>query len=166
MEVSAEVILHPARWSVRPSGMAFTGRQQDAAELVRSCKACQFHAKQIHTPAQALQMIPPSWPFAVWGLDIFGPFPTAVGGYSYLYVAIDKFTKWPEATPVVYITKASATAFLKSIVCRFVVPNRVITDNGTQVHKPILSRVLRGHWHPALFHLSGASQEQLPSRAG
>jgi hypothetical protein len=33
---------------------------QDAAEMVKSCKACQFHAKQIHTPAQALQMIPPS----------------------------------------------------------------------------------------------------------
>jgi hypothetical protein len=26
--------------------------------MVMSCKACQFHAKQIHTPAQALQMIP------------------------------------------------------------------------------------------------------------
>jgi hypothetical protein len=25
---------------------------QDAAELVKSCKACQFHAKEIHTPAQ------------------------------------------------------------------------------------------------------------------
>jgi hypothetical protein len=23
---------------------------QDAAEMVKSCKACQFHAKQIHTP--------------------------------------------------------------------------------------------------------------------
>jgi hypothetical protein len=63
---------------------------QDAAELVRSCKACQFHAKQIHTPAQALQMISPSWAFAVWGLDILGPFSRAVGGYRYLYVAIDK----------------------------------------------------------------------------
>jgi hypothetical protein len=38
---------------------------QDAAALVKSCKACQFYAKQIHTPAQALQIIPPSWPFAV-----------------------------------------------------------------------------------------------------
>jgi hypothetical protein len=66
---------------------------QDAAELVRSCKACQFHAKQIHTPAQALQMIPPSWAFAVWGLDILGPFPRAIGRYRHLYVAIDKFTK-------------------------------------------------------------------------
>jgi transposase InsO family protein len=32
---------------------------------------------------------------------------------------------------VVNITKASATTFLKSIVCRFGVPNRIITDNGT-----------------------------------
>jgi hypothetical protein len=66
MEGSAEVILHPAHWSVRPSDMAYWPTAlQDAAELVKSYKACQFLAKQIHTPAQALQMIPPSWPFAV-----------------------------------------------------------------------------------------------------
>jgi ribonuclease HI/transposase InsO family protein len=105
---------------------------QDAVELVRKCQACQYHAKQIHTPAQALQMIPTSWPFAVWGLDILGPFPKAVGGYRYLYVAIDKFTKWPEAAPVVTINKQSAVKFIKSIVCRFGLPNRIITDNGTQ----------------------------------
>jgi transposase InsO family protein len=33
--------------------------------------------------------------------------------------------------PVVNITKASAIAFLKSIVCRFEIPNGIITDNGT-----------------------------------
>jgi transposase InsO family protein len=65
-------------------------------------------------------------------LDILGPFPRAVGEYRYLYVAIDKFTKWLEATPVVNITKASAITFLKSIVCRFKVLNRIITDNRTQ----------------------------------
>jgi hypothetical protein len=104
---------------------------QDAAELVKSCEACQYHAKQIHTPAQALQMIPPSWPFAVWGVDILGPFPKAVSGYRYLFVAIDKFTKWPEATPMVSITQGAVVAFLKSIVYRFRVPSRIITDNET-----------------------------------
>jgi hypothetical protein len=99
--------------------------------MVKSCKACQFHAKQIHTPAQALQMILPSWPFAVWGVDILGPFPRAIGGYRYLFVAIDKFTKRPEANPVVNITQGATVAFLRSIVCRFEVPSRVITDNGT-----------------------------------
>jgi hypothetical protein len=33
MEASAEVILHPARWSVRPSGMAFTSRQRSRMQL-------------------------------------------------------------------------------------------------------------------------------------
>jgi hypothetical protein len=75
----------------------------DATEMVKSYKACQFHAKQIHTSAQTLQMIPPSWPFVVWGVDILGPFPRAIGGYRYLFVAINKFTKWPEATPMLNI---------------------------------------------------------------
>jgi hypothetical protein len=96
---------------------------QDAIELVNTCRACQFHAKQIHMPAQMLQMIPPSWPFAVWGLDIVGPFPCTVEGYWFLYVAIDKFTKWPEAALVVKINKQSAVKFIKSIICRFRVPN-------------------------------------------
>jgi hypothetical protein len=104
---------------------------QDAIEVVKTCRACQFHAKQIHTPAQTLQMILPSWPFVVWGLDILGPFPWAVRGYRYLYVTIDKFNKWPEATPVVKINKQPTVKFIKSIVCRFRVPNK-FTDNGSQ----------------------------------
>src|SRR5947207_4413046 len=104
----------------------------DACDLVRRCEACQFHAKQTHQPAQALQTIPLSWPFAVWGLDILGPFPKAVGGYEFLFVAIDKFTKWPEAEPVRKITAAAAVKFIRNIFVRFGVANRIITDNGTQ----------------------------------
>jgi hypothetical protein len=81
-------------------GFYYPTTLQDATELVKSCQACQFHAKQIHTLAKTLQMIPPSWPFAVWGLDILGTFPRAIGRYRFLFVAIDKFTKWPEATPI------------------------------------------------------------------
>ena len=73
-----------------------------------------------------------SWPFAVWGLDILGPFPRAQGGYHYLYVAIDKFTKWPEVEPVRTIPARSAIKFIKGITSRFGVPNRIITDNGSQ----------------------------------
>jgi hypothetical protein len=117
---------------------------QDAAEMVKSCKACQFHARQIHTPAQALQMIPPSSPFTIWGVEILGPFPWAVGGYRFLFVAIDKFTKWPEATPMVSITQGAAVAFLKSIICRFGVPSRIITDNGTQFTSRLFQEYCEG----------------------
>jgi hypothetical protein len=105
---------------------------QDAIELVKTCKACQFHVKQIHVLAQTLQMILTLWSFVVWGLDIMGSFPRAIGGFWFQYVAIDKFTKWPEVTLVVKINKQSVVKFIKSIICRFGVPNRIITDNGSQ----------------------------------
>ena len=105
---------------------------QDATTLVTKCEACQFHSKKLHQPAQALQTIPLSWPFSVWGLDILGPFPRVVGGFEYLYVAIDKFTKWPEVETVRKVTAQSAVKFFKGLVCCFGVPSRIITDNGMQ----------------------------------
>jgi transposase InsO family protein len=89
-------------------------------------------------------MISPSWPFVVWGMDILGPFPRALGGYRYLFVAIDKFTKWPEATYVVSITQSAVVAFLKSIICRFGVPSRIITDNGTQFTSRVFQEYCEG----------------------
>jgi hypothetical protein len=44
----------------------------DATEVVCSCEGCQYYARQTHLPAQVLQMIPITWPFAVWGLDLIG----------------------------------------------------------------------------------------------
>nr|ABA95029.1 retrotransposon protein, putative, Ty3-gypsy subclass [Oryza sativa Japonica Group] len=104
----------------------------DADKIVRTCEGCQFFARQIHLPAQELQTIPLSWPFAVWGLDMVGPFKKVVGGYTHLFVAIDKFSKWIEAKPVVTITADNARDFFINIVHRFGVPNRIITDNGRQ----------------------------------
>jgi hypothetical protein len=45
----------------------------DANEVVRTCEGCQFCARKTNLPAHALQTIPVTWPFAVWGLDIVGP---------------------------------------------------------------------------------------------
>jgi len=94
----------------------------DAIELMRSCHGCQFYAKQMHLPAHALQMIPITWPFAVWGIDLVGPLQKAKGGYTHLLVAIDKFSKWIEARPITNIRSEQAVLFFTDI----------ITDNGTQ----------------------------------
>jgi ribonuclease HI len=68
----------------------------DTTRIVRSCQGCQFYARQTHMPAQALQTIPITWPFVVWGLDLVGPLHKAPGGFTHLLVAIDKFSKWIE----------------------------------------------------------------------
>ena len=49
-----------------------------------------------------------------------------------MYVAVDKFTKWPEVEAVRKVTAQSAIKFFKGLVCHFGIPNRIITDNGTQ----------------------------------
>lgn len=49
-----------------------------------------------------------------------------------MFVAIDKFTEWIEVEPMRKVMALAAIKFLKGIVCRFGVPNGVITDNGTQ----------------------------------
>jgi hypothetical protein len=93
----------------------------DATEIVHSCEGCQFYVRLTHLPAQALQTIPITWPFAVWGLDLVGPLQKAPGGYTHLLIAMDKFSKWIEAV-----------LFFMDIIHRFGVPNFIITNNGTQ----------------------------------
>ena len=56
---------------------------------------------------------------------------TAIGGYSHIFVAIDKFTKWIEVKPVTATTAAKAAEFIEEISQRFGVPNRIITDLST-----------------------------------
>jgi hypothetical protein len=102
-----------------------------ATRIVRTCEGCQFYARQTHLPAQALQTIPITWPFAVWGLDLVGPLQKAPGGYTHLLVAIDKFSKWIEVWPLNNIRSEQAVAFFTNIIHRFGVPNSIITDNGT-----------------------------------
>jgi ribonuclease HI len=104
----------------------------DATRIVRTCQGCQFYARQTHLPAPALQTIPITWPFAVWGLDLVGHLQKAPGGYTHLLVAIDKFSKWIEVRPLNNIRSEQAVAFFTNIIHRFGVPNSIITDNGTQ----------------------------------
>jgi hypothetical protein len=112
------------------SGFYWPTAVTDAKDLVKRCKGCQFFAKQQHLPAQALRTIPPSWPFAMWGLDAVGPFHTALGGYKHILVTVDKFTKWIEFRPVAKVTSEEAVKFIRDIKHPFGVPNRIITDLG------------------------------------
>jgi hypothetical protein len=77
-------------------------------------------------------MIPVTWPFAVWGLDIVGPLRKAPGGYTHLLVAIDKFSKCVEVRPITNLRAEQVMTFFTNIVYRFGVPNSIITDNGSQ----------------------------------
>jgi hypothetical protein len=104
----------------------------DASEIVCTCEACQFYARKTNLPAHALQTIPVTWPFAVWGLDIVGPLQKAPRGYTNLLVAVDKFSKWVKVRPITNLRAEQAVTFFTDIIYRFGVPNFIITNNESQ----------------------------------
>lgn len=62
---------------------------------------------------------------------MIGPFKRAPSGFRYIYVLIDKFSKWIEYKPVVKQTSKKAVQLLDDVIHRFGVPNTIITDLGS-----------------------------------
>jgi transposase InsO family protein len=105
---------------------------EDAKDIVRTCNACHRFAAKPHSPAAELMPIPLACPFAQLGLDMVGKLHKSwPGGNVYLLLAVDKFSKWIEAIPVTSADATSAVNFIKEIVFRFGIPNRIVTDNDS-----------------------------------
>jgi hypothetical protein len=60
-----------------------------------------------------------------------GPLKRALSGFEYIYVAIDKFTKWIEYKPLIKLNATKAVEFMQDIMYRFGMPNRIIIDLGS-----------------------------------
>jgi hypothetical protein len=102
----------------------------DASKLVKTCQACQKFSLNTQTSSQPSQHITPSWPLQRWGIDIVGPLTTAQGNYKYAVVAVQYFTKWIEAKPLVNIAVAGLKRFFsQNIICHFGVPKEITVDN-------------------------------------
>jgi len=105
--------------------------QADCVDYTRKCKKCQEFINLIHTKPETLHSVVPPWPFAMWGMDIVGPFPPGKGQCKFLLVGVDYFTKWIEAEPLATISAAKVKGFVwKNIICRFGIPHTIVSDNG------------------------------------
>ena len=85
---------------------------KDAQVYVKACDKCQRFSNFIRQPSEELTPMTAPRPFAQWGLDIMGPFPTALRQQKFLVVDIDYFTKWVEAEPFATITEKSIHTFV------------------------------------------------------
>ncbi|XP_074300568.1 uncharacterized protein LOC141631846 [Silene latifolia] len=89
------------------------------------------------------------WPFSTWGIDIIGKVnPSGTGGYCFILVAIDYFTKWVEAKSYKVVKAKQVAQFIQNdISCRYGVPHEFISDHGTDIQAEaavILERTATG----------------------
>jgi len=107
--------------------------QGDCAEYVKKYAKCQEFGPLHHTRPEELHNIISSWSFAIWGMDIIGPFSPGKGQTKFLLVGVDYFTKWIEVEPLASISAKNVQNFVwRSIVCQFGILHTIITDNGQQ----------------------------------
>jgi hypothetical protein len=59
---------------------------------------------------------------------MIGPFKPALWVFCWVYICIDKFSKWIEYKPLVQATAKKAAKLLDDIIHRFGFLNNIITD--------------------------------------
>ncbi|XP_070014169.1 uncharacterized protein [Nicotiana sylvestris] len=74
------------------------------------------------------------------GMDVIGLIePTTSNGHRFILVAIDYFTKWVEALAYKVVTKKVVADFVRDrIVCRFGVPESIITNNAVNLNSDLM----------------------------
>ncbi|CAA7047599.1 unnamed protein product, partial [Microthlaspi erraticum] len=115
------------------AGYYWPTMSNDATRFARQCDKCQRHAQVSKLPPENLKSISSSWPFMKWGMDIVGKLPTAPAQKVFLLVMTDYFSKWVEAEAFSQVTDKEVRGFIwRNIICKFGVPQEIVTDNGPQ----------------------------------
>ena len=125
---------HPSiRATVRlmTSKYVWKGIARDVRSWARACDRCQRCKVTRHTESGISTFAPPRRRFGHVHVDVVGPLPIS-NGCRYIFTAIDRATRWPEAIPLSEATSAScAQAFLNNWIARFGVPDDITSDRGS-----------------------------------
>ena len=114
---------------------------ENIRDYVRTCDACQRRGG--HRKNQLLHPIPVGNPFHQIGMDFVGPLTQTPRGNKYIIVAMDHFTKWPEAKPVPNATADQVALFLyEDIVSRHGCPVKILTDQGTHFRNNMIKLLM------------------------
>ncbi|PNX95908.1 hypothetical protein L195_g019106 [Trifolium pratense] len=131
---------HAMAKKILRAGYYWLTMEADCFRYVKTCHKCQIYADKVHVPPTPLNVLTAPWPFSMWGIDVIGMIePKASNGHRFILVAIDYFTKWVEAASYANVTQQVVARFIKKeIICRYGIPNKIITDNGSNLNNKVV----------------------------
>ena len=119
------------------------GINKDVRRWTKTCIRCQQSKIHRHIATTISTFATPDTWFDMVHIDIVGPLPSS-HGFSYILTCVDRFTRWPEAIPIVDITAGTvARAFIGSWIVRFGVASTVSTDRGRQFDSTLWTELMR-----------------------
>ncbi|CAI5646298.1 unnamed protein product [Oreochromis niloticus] len=120
------------------------GCQRDVELHVHCCDTCTAQKGPTQRSTAPLQQYLVGAPMERVGVDVLGPFPVTESGNRYVLVAMDYFTKWPEAYAVPD-QSASTTAekLVEEMFARFGVPAELHSDQGRNFESKVFGEICR-----------------------
>src|SRR6266498_5552562 len=115
--------------------------KDDIKSYIQTCD--QYQRCRKTTDENELHSIRIKEPFYQWGIDIVGPLTETSRENKYIVVAIDYFTKYPEARALANANARNVANFLyEDIICRYGCPRKIISDKETHFNNQIIERLL------------------------
>jgi hypothetical protein len=111
------------------------GMKRDIAEYVAPCDNCQRVKAERQRPAKLLHPLKiPQWKWEEISMDFIVGLPTMQSGYDSIWVTVDNFSKvaYFILVKTMYRGAKLAELYISRIVCLHRVPNKIVSDRGTQ----------------------------------
>ncbi|XP_072054313.1 uncharacterized protein [Arachis hypogaea] len=120
------------RWVLYRNHVYWPSMIKDYIDYAKACRECQKHGSIQQILVAELHSIIKPWPFRGWALDLIGLIhPPSSKQHKFILVAIDYFTKWVEAIPLVEVGQSEIIDFIEeNIIYRFGIPQTLSTDQG------------------------------------
>lgn len=117
--------------------------KEDIESYVQCCDVCQKNKHLRLAPPGEMNSFQVQRPNELLAIDCLGKLKTTLRGNNHLIVAIDVFSRFVDAKPIVDVKAASIGEFLVEHCGRFGIPDSILTDNAAGFKNNLIDAIVK-----------------------